>query len=44
MVRDRLTDIATYRAAIAAKNDPKMKSKSKVGIEGTLENKSCSTT
>ena len=25
---DRPTDIATYRAAIAAKNDPKIKSKS----------------
>ena len=26
------------------KNDPKIKSKSKVRIEGTIENKSCSTT
>ena len=26
------------------KNDPKIKSKSKVRIEGTMENKSCSTT
>ena len=27
-----------------AQNDPKIKSKSKVKIEGTIENKSCSTT
>ena len=27
-----------------AKNDPKIKSKSKVRIEGTIENKSCSPT
>ena len=26
------------------KNDPKIKSKSKVRVEGTIENKSCSTT
>ena len=31
-------------SALKSKNDPKVKSKSKVRIEGTIENKSCSTT
>ena len=42
---DRRTDKARYRSSgPELKNDPKIKSKSKVRIEGTIENKSYSTT
>ena len=46
---DRLTDgqelyIKSPRWRLKSKKDPKIKSKSKVRIDGTIENKSCPTT
>ena len=38
-----MSALVTTREVIASKNDPKIKSKSKVRIEENIENKSCST-